>query len=119
MKRFLSIFFIVIGTLSPLFADSVGTFSFYLFHQGSALPDNEVRLDGSATYRTDTDGSLKVNLSQGEHLVEVFAKNKEGYNLGYSKKRILIKEGKNTQLIVSFANEKEPNILLETLYPSP
>lgn len=113
MKRLIGAIFIVLGVISPLFADSAGTLSLYVFNQGVALSNNEVRLDGVRAYYTDKDGSVKLELSVGKHQVEVFAKNQEGANLGYSKKQVEIKEGKNTQLIVSFENEKEPSILLE------
>lgn len=114
MKRLIGAIFIVLGVISPLFGDSVGTLSLYVFNQGTALPSNEIRLDGQTNHYTDKDGSLKLELSAGKHQVEIFAKNKEGTHLGYSKKQVAIKEGKNTQLIVSFENEKEPSIMLET-----
>lgn len=114
MKRLFGAIFIVLGVVSPLFGDAVGTFSLYIFNQGTALANNEVRLDRQNSYYTDKDGSLRIELSLGKHQVEVFAKNKQGSNLGYSKKQVEIKEGKNTQLIVSFENEKEPSLLLET-----
>lgn len=114
MKRFLAAIFIVLTTISPLFADAIGTLSLYVFNQGAPLSNNEIRLDGSSTYFTDKDGSLKLDIAVGKHQVEVFAKKKDGSNLGYSKKQVLIKESKNTQLIVSFEHDKEPNIMLET-----
>lgn len=114
MKRLIGIIFIVLGVTSPLFGESVGTLSLFLFNQGTPLTGNEVRLNGSKTYYTDEDGNLKATLTTGQHQVEVFAKNKNGANLGYSKKQVLIKEGKNTQIIITFEHEKEPSILLET-----
>ncbi|MDP3302205.1 MAG: carboxypeptidase-like regulatory domain-containing protein [Sulfuricurvum sp.] len=114
MKRLLGAIMIVLGVITPLFASSEGTLSIYLFNQGTPLVNNEIRLDGKIDYSTDKDGNLRVELASGNHQVEVFAKNKQGSNLGYSKKQVVIKEGKNTQLIISFENEKEPNVSLET-----
>ena len=96
-------------------ADETGSASIFSFFNGTALENNEVLLDGKYSYYTDEDGSVELILEIGTHQVEIFAKDESGQNLGYSKKSIAIKEGRDTQIIATFNDEgTTPKVEIDT-----
>ena len=105
MKSIFKLVYIFIIFSSSLYADIRGTSSIFVFYNGIALEKNEVLIDSKEKRFTDSDGSVNVSLSVGEHLIEVFAKDDEGNNLGYAKKTILIKESRDTQVIITFKTD--------------
>ena len=94
-------------------AQEVGTLSVFMFKDGKPLAKNEIVIDAKKSIYTDSDGSAKIILTIGEHQVEIFGKGINGKNLGYFKKPITIKEGKDTQVIASFTMD-EPEINIDT-----
>ncbi len=48
-------------------------------------------------FKTDKDGAVKISIIAGKHQIEIFGKNAAGENLGYFKKPVGIKEGRNTE----------------------
>ena len=73
-----------------------GTLSVLLFSEGKPLAANEVKIDGKKVYKTDEDGAVKIRLHAGKHQIEIFGKNAAGENLGYFKKPVSVKEGRDT-----------------------
>ncbi|PHS32504.1 MAG: hypothetical protein COA92_06430 [Sulfurovum sp.] len=91
-----------------------GTVSVLLFSNGKPLLSNEVKLDGKKIYKTDMDGALQVELSVGKHQIEIFGKDAKGINLGYFKKPIVIKEGRDTQVIATLTKQGADSIDIDT-----
>ena len=105
MKALFKTITILLLLSSSLLADETGSASIFSFLNGAALENNEVLVDGSYKYFTDEDGSVELILETGKHQIEIFAKDETGANLGYSKKSIEIKEGRDTQVIATFNDE--------------
>ncbi len=80
-----------------------GTLSVLLFSEGKPLSANEVKIDGKKTFKTDKDGAVKIRLHGGRHQIEIFGKNEAGENLGYFKKPVSIKEGRDTEIIATLS----------------
>jgi len=80
-----------------------GTLSVLLFSEGKPLAANEVKIDGKKVLQTDKDGAVKIRLHGGRHQIEIFGKNAAGENLGYFKKPVVIKEGRDTEIIATLS----------------
>jgi TonB-dependent receptor len=80
-----------------------GTLSVLLFSEGKPLANNEIKIDGKKVYKTDKDGAIKIRLVAGRHQIEIFGKSATGENLGYFKKPVGIKEGRDTEIIVTLS----------------
>ena len=104
MRKHLKIVTISVFTVIPPFAHAqeVGTLSVFMLKSGKPLTNNEIIIDAKKTVLTDSDGSIQVTLTVGKHQIEIFGKSKNGKNLGYFKKPVTIKEGKDTQIVASF-----------------
>jgi len=115
MKKHLKIVTISLFAVVPPFAyaQEVGTLSVFMLKSGKPLVNNEIIVDAKKRVKTDTDGSLKIILTVGEHQIEIFGKSNNGNNLGYFKKPVTIKKGKDTQVIASFTMD-EPEIDIDT-----
>ncbi|MEA1982521.1 MAG: carboxypeptidase-like regulatory domain-containing protein, partial [Campylobacterota bacterium] len=116
MKLFLKAITLLLLLTSATFAnDGTGSASIFSFFNGVALEKNEVLVDGKYSYYTDEDGSVELILTTGNHQIEIFAKDENGANLGYSKKTIEIKEGRDTQVIATFNDEgTTPHVEIDT-----
>lgn len=115
MKRLLKLLLImVLPSLLLAVEQKMGSVSVLLFSEGKPLISNEIKLDGQKIFKTDKDGSIQVPLSAGKHKIEIFGKNTEGINLGYFKKQITIKEGKDTQVIATLSKTGPDNIDIDT-----
>ncbi|CAA6820930.1 MAG: Unknown protein [uncultured Sulfurovum sp.] len=114
-QRYLKVVTISLCAVIPPFAHAqeVGTLSVFMLKSGKPLVNNEITIDAKKTVRTDADGSMKITLSVGEHQIEIFGKSPNGKNLGYFKKPVTIKEGKDTQVVASFTMD-EPEIDIDT-----
>ena len=100
---------------SGVMANERGTLSVFLLSDGTPLSSNEVRIDGVNRYFTDSDGLVQQELKVGKHLVEIFAKTLSGKNLGYVKKRVVVKEKRDTQIISSFLpTKRSANVDVDT-----
>ncbi len=108
----LSVFLLLFAPM-PLIADAAGTLSVFVFLDGKPLADMEILVDGKFSNKTDSDGSQKIRLTTGRHRVEVSGKNEAGENLGYIKKNVEIKEGKDTQLIARFLSDEDALITID------
>ncbi len=93
--------------------EASGTLSVFMIKSGKPLVNNEIIIDATRHIRTDSDGSIKIKLTVGKHQIEIFGKSANGKNLGYFKKPIVIKEGKDTQIVASFTMD-EPEIDIDT-----
>ncbi len=115
MRKHLKIVTISLFAVIPPFAyaQEVGTLSVFMLKSGKPLANNEIVIDAKKTVRTDNDGSIKITLSVGEHQIEIFGKSANNKNLGYFKKPVTIKEGKDTQVVASFTMD-EPEIEIDT-----
>lgn len=91
-----------------------GTLSVILFHNGQALSDNQIKVDGKRSLKTDSDGCVQTKLNVGRHQIEIIGKDSKGINLGYFKKSVLIKEGKDTQVIASLSKREGNTIDVDT-----
>jgi hypothetical protein len=80
-----------------------GTLSVLLFSEGKPLANNEIKIDGKKVFLTDEDGAVKIPLVAGRHQIEIFGKNAAGENLGYFKKPVGIKEGRDTEIIATLS----------------
>lgn len=87
-----------------------GTLSVLLFSEGKPLSANEVKIDGKKVFRTDADGTVKIPLVAGRHQIEIFGKNAAGENLGYFKKPVSIKEGRDTEIIATLSKREADSI---------
>lgn len=115
MKAIFKTITILILLSSSLFSDETGSASIFSFLNGVTLENNEVLIDGSYKYYTDEDGSVELVLEVGKHQIEIFAKDENGANIGYAKKTIEIKEGRDTQVIATFNDEGlTPQIAVDT-----
>lgn len=114
-QRYLKVVTISLCAVIPPFAHAqeFGTLSVFMLKSGKPLANNEIIIDAKKTVRTDSDGSMKITLSVGDHQIEVFGKSPNGNNLGYFKKPVTIKEGKDTQVVASFTMD-EPEIDIDT-----
>ncbi|MDD2451447.1 MAG: carboxypeptidase-like regulatory domain-containing protein [Sulfurovum sp.] len=111
MKKLL---YIVLSVIMPLAAiaseGEKGTLSVLLFSDGKPLAKNEIKIDGKRFYRTDKDGAVTLPLSAGRHQLEIFGKSASGQNLGYFKKPIEIKRGRNTEVIATLSKKEADSI---------
>ncbi len=115
MKTIFNITTLLFLLCSSVFADETGSATIFSFFNGMALENNEVLVDGKYSQYTDEDGSLELILEVGEHQIEIFAKDENGNNLGYTKQTIEIKEARDTQLIATFNdNSATPYIEIDT-----
>jgi len=87
-----------------------GTLSVLLFSEGKPLPNNEIKVDGTKVFKTDEDGAVKIPLVGGKHQIEIFGKNATGENLGYFKKSVGIKEGRDTEIIATLSKTEADSI---------
>ena len=91
-----------------------GTLSVLLFSDGKPLPKNEIKVDGKKVFKTDGDGGVKIPLHTGRHQIEIFGKNTAGENLGYFKKPVFIKEGRDTEVIATLSKTGSDTIDIDT-----
>ncbi len=91
-----------------------GTLSVLLFSEGKPLGVNEVKIDGKKVFKTDEDGAVKIPLVAGRHQIEIFGKNAAGENLGYFKKPVSIKEGRDTEIIATLSKTGTDSIDIDT-----
>lgn len=91
-----------------------GTLSVLLFSEGKPLADNEIKVDGKKVFKTDEDGAVKISLHEGRHQIEIFGKNTAGENLGYFKKPVSIKEGRDTEIIATLSKTGADSIDIDT-----
>ncbi len=87
-----------------------GTLSVLLFSEGKPLANNEIKVDGKKVFKTDEDGTVKIPLVAGRHQIEIFGKNVAGENLGYFKKPVSIKEGRDTEVIATLSKTGSDSI---------
>ena len=80
-----------------------GTLSVLLFSEGKPLANNEIKIDGNKVFKTDEDGAVKIRVIAGRHQIEIFGKNAAGENLGYFKKPVGIKEGRDTEIMATLS----------------
>lgn len=115
MKRLMKLLLVAMMPFM-LFAKGVrqGTVSVLLFSDGKPLVANEVKFDGVKTFKTDKDGALKTTLLVGSHQIEIYGKDKYGKNLGYFKKQISVKEGRDTQVIATLSKNAADTINIDT-----
>ncbi len=95
--------------------DKMGTLSVFVFKDQTPLHGSVVTVDGKRVFKSDIDGSLKVTLPVGSHIVEIVGRGMNKANLGYYKKSILIKEGRDTQVVSTFSRtSKTPLVTVDT-----
>ncbi len=104
-KFFKKISLFLLLTIGSLNAAETGTVSVFSIHNGEPLLGTEVTVDASKTYKTDKDGFVQIELTVGQHQIEMFAKDLKSNNLGYLKKPVIIKESRDTQIIATFKSE--------------
>lgn len=115
MKRLLKLLLImVLPSLLLAVEQKKGSVSVLLFSEGKPLVSNEIKFDGQKIFKTDKDGSIQVPLIVGKHQIEIFGKDAAGAHLGYFKKQITIKEGKDTQVIATLSKTGADNIDIDT-----
>jgi hypothetical protein len=96
-----------------LFANDSGELNVFILSDGKPLSNNEIVIDKTKKILTDKDGMAKLVLEPGEHQVELFGANTSGH-LGYFKKNIEIKSGKETQVISTFNTNVEPYVIVDS-----
>ena len=95
--------------------NATGTLTVFVFKDQTPLLGSVVTVDGNRVYKSDIDGSLKTKLTVGQHTVEIVGRGLNRENLGYFKKRVLIKENRDTQVISTFkTNSKVPLVTVDT-----
>lgn len=115
MKKLVQLLFLMTAPFVVMASElKEGTLSVLLFSEGKPLSANEVKIDGKKVFRTDKDGTVKIPLSAGRHQVEIFGKNVASENLGYFKKPVLIKEGRDTEVIATLSKSGADSIDIDT-----
>ncbi len=115
MRHLFKLVVLILIIVTSAFAESEkGSVSVLLFSNGKPLVSNEVKIDGQRTYKTDEDGALQVSLNVGKHQIEIFGKNAKGVHLGYFKKQIIVKEGRDTQVIATLTLQGADTIDIDT-----
>ncbi len=94
IRYILPIVILTVGLLAK------GSMALFLFKGDLPLPNSEIIIDNNITKKTDSDGYLKIELSEGEHQLQIVAKDGE-QNLAYAKKPFMINSGETTQLILT------------------
>ncbi|MBN2782409.1 MAG: TonB-dependent receptor plug domain-containing protein [Campylobacterales bacterium] len=88
-------------------AASMGELQLFVFKDGKPVSNNEVIIDATSKFKTDSDGYLSHRLEVGVHQLQIISKDKDNKNLAYLKKSFTIVESKSTQLLVTLKeNEK-------------
>jgi hypothetical protein len=115
MKKLVQLLLLMTVPLAVMASElKEGTLTVLLFSEGKPLAANEVKIDGRKVYKTDEDGAVKVRLPGGRHQIEIFGKNPAGQNLGYFKKRVSIKEGRDTEIIATLSKKGADSIDIDT-----
>ncbi|MEN8726621.1 MAG: carboxypeptidase-like regulatory domain-containing protein, partial [Sulfurovum sp.] len=92
-----------------------GTVTVFTFKDQTPLQASVITVDGKRVFKSDVDGSLKTTLPVGTHTVEIVGRGLNGEHLGYFKKRVTIKEGRDTQVVATFSqNTKVPLVTVDT-----
>ncbi len=92
-----------------------GTLTVFVFKNQTPLHGSVVTVDGNRVYKSDIDGALKTKLTVGQHTVEIVGRGLDKENLGYFKKRVTIKEDRDTQVISTFkTSSKVPLVTVDT-----
>ena len=91
-----------------------GTLTVLVFKDETPLNGSIVTVDGKKVFKSDIDGALKTTLPVGQHTVEIVGRGVNKENLGYFKKSVTIKEGRDTQVISTFTNSKTPVVSVDT-----
>lgn len=95
--------------------NATGTLTVFVFKDQTPLLGSVVTVDGKRIYKSDIDGSLKTTLTVGQHTVEIVGRGLDRENLGYFKKRVTIKEDRDTQVVSTFKiNSKVPLVTVDT-----
>ncbi len=111
MKKLVQLLLLMILPLAVVASElKEGTLSVLLFSEGKPLPNNEIKVDGKKVFKTDKDGVVKIALIAGRHQIEIFGKNTAGENLGYFKKPVSIKEGRDTEMIATLSKSGADSI---------
>ncbi len=115
MKKLVQLLLLITLPLVVMASESKeGTLSVLLFSEGKPLAANEVKIDGKKVFKTDEDGTVKIPLIEGRHQIEIFGKNIAGINLGYFKKPVTIKEGRDTEIIATLSKNGADSIDIDT-----
>lgn len=115
MKQLFKVLLITLLSINVIYAEETGSASIFSFLNGMPLKNNEILVDGKYKHYTDEDGSAEIVLETGKHQIEIFAKDDQGHNLGYTKKIIDIKDSRDTQLIATFKeNSPTPYVEIDT-----
>jgi len=115
MKKLVQLLLLMILPLAVVASElKEGTLSVLLFSEGKPLAGNEVKIDGKKVFKTDEDGAVKIPLTAGRHQVEIFGKNAAGENLGYFKKPVSIKEGRDMEVIATLSKNGSDTIDIDT-----
>ena len=95
--------------------EKTGTITVFTFKDQTPLQASVITVDGKRVFKSDVDGSLKTTLSVGTHTVEIVGRGLNREHLGYFKKRVTIKEGRDTQVVATFSqNTKVPLVTVDT-----
>jgi hypothetical protein len=115
MKKLVQVLLLMTLPLAVMASElKEGTLSVLLFSEGKPLADNEIKVDGTKVFKTDVDGAVKISLIAGRHQIEIFGKNAAGENLGYFKKPVSVKEGRDTEIIATLSKTGADSIDIDT-----
>jgi len=116
MKQILRLFLLA-AVLTVAWGENqqTGTLTVFAFKNQTPLQASVVTIDGKRVFKSDIDGSLKTTLSVGTHTVEIVGRGSNREHLGYYKKSVSIKEGRDTQVVATFSpNGKVPLVTVDT-----
>ncbi len=92
-----------------------GTLSVFVFKNQTPLLGSIVTIDGNRVFKSDIDGSLTTELPVGDHTIEIVGRGLDKQNLGYYKKRITVKEDRDTQVVSTFSRSSStPLVTVDT-----
>ncbi|NOR56172.1 MAG: TonB-dependent receptor plug domain-containing protein, partial [Sulfurovum sp.] len=120
MKQFLRValvlfVMIVAKTAQAEEVNPRGTLTVVVFKNQTPLHGSVVTIDGKRIFKSDMDGALKATLLAGQHTIEIVGRGVNKEHLGYYKKSVLVKEGRDTQVIATFSrSSKVPLVTVDT-----
>lgn len=104
LKQFLRLaLLLVVLFVASMAKAETGTLSVFVFKDQTPLLGSVITVDSKRIFKSDIDGSLTTELPVGEHTVEIVGRGMNRENLGYFKKRVTIKENRDTQVVSTFS----------------
>ncbi|MBU0483154.1 MAG: carboxypeptidase-like regulatory domain-containing protein [Proteobacteria bacterium] len=110
----LSVFLCLMVLPSTLLADEMGSITVLVFEGGKPLAGAEVMAKGGISARTDGDGGVKLEMAAGSHQLLIIGRDPFGRNLGYFRRQVEVRKGKDTMVLATFRSDNDDLIEIDT-----